>query len=303
MRWIVTLFAYLSLGVFVGLPVAAQESSSNDPEQRETGIASFSLTFLDRYKIKNEAERLTEPSGLALSRDNDGLWTISDDTKMVFKLNLEGRLETAESFKIPVKGLEGITLDRSGKFLLAVNEDDNEIIKIEIAARTIVDRRRLDKMAGYDAVEPHFTGGGANKGLEGIAWNSDAGTFFVMKEGVPGLLVEVSSDLRTIQSHRLLNQDNGFHDTDVSSGEIDFSGIFYDRTRAAFWIVSDKARRLFLYDWAGNRVTQTSALGYVKEGEYREVKKAEGVAVDPESNRLYVVSDEEARLYVFDTRD
>ncbi|MDJ0947769.1 MAG: SdiA-regulated domain-containing protein [Alphaproteobacteria bacterium] len=263
---------------------------------------SFSLTYLDRYKIEYETEGLTEPSGLSLTPDNDGLWTVSDDTKMIFKLDLEGRLEDDESFEIPVKGLEGVTADPGGAFLLAAKEETNEIIKIEIAEREITDRRRLADMAGYDTIEPFFRGDGENKGLEGITWNTDTDTVFVMKEGEPGLLVEVSADLRTIRAHRLLTDENGFRDPGLRNEDIDFSGICYDDRRTAFWIVSDKAQRLYLYDWAGNQVLQSSTLGYAKDGEYREVKKAEGVAVDPGRNRLYVASDEEVRLYVFDLR-
>jgi len=116
------------------------------------------------------------------------------------------------------------------------------------------------------------------------------------------LLVEVSADLRKIIDHRVLNADNGFRDTNLSADEIDFSGLCYDTVRRAFWIVSDKAKRVFLYDWAANRVVQSAPLGFGKDGDYKEVEKAEGIAVDPEANRLYLVSDEEARLYVFDVR-
>ncbi len=265
---------------------------------------SFSLTYLDRHKIKNEDEGLNEPSGLVLSHGHDGFWTVSDDTEKIFKLDLEGRVVRGDSFKIPVKGLEGITLDPTGEFLLTVKEESNEIIRIEIAKREIAAQRRLARMADYDAIAPFFAGDGENKnkGLEGMTWNTHTGTVFVMKEGRPGLLVEVSPDLQTIKDHKLLNEDNGFRDTNLSGDESDFSGICYDATRSAFWIVSDKAKRVYLYDWPANQVIQSAPLGYGKDGDYEEVEKAEGVAVDPQANRLYVVSDKEARLYVFDVR-
>ena len=84
--------------------------------------------------------------------------------------------------------------------------------------------------------------------------------------------------------------------------EIDYSGLCYDSERKAIWIVSDKARRLFLYDWGTDRVIDSAPLGYSVDGDFKEVEKVEGVAVDPAADRLYVVSDEEARLYVFDLR-
>ncbi len=264
---------------------------------------SFSLTYLDCFNIENEAEGLSEPSGLALSHGLNALWTISDDTRKIFKLSLDGDLQKDQSFKIPDKGLEGIVLDPTGEFLFTVNEDNNEIIKIIVDTQEVADRRRLSEMKSYDTVAHYFAGSKANKGLEGITWNNETDTIFVMKEGDPGLLVEVSSDLHKIRSHQLLNDDNGFRDTDVDADDLDFSDLCYDQRRDRFWIISDKARRLFLYDWKGNQVIQSSTLGYGENGGYREIEKAEGVAIDPDANRLYVVSDEEARLYVFDIRE
>jgi uncharacterized protein YjiK len=280
------------LAVALGLPGMAAA---------ETSALSFSLTYLDRFKIEDEDEGLTEPSGLALSQERDALWTVSDDTKKVFKLSLEGKLERDQSFKIDEKGLEGITLDPTGTSLLVAKEESNEILGISIASAKVASRHSLSDMAGFNEVEQHFSGG-ANKGLEGITLNQDTGTVFVLKEGEPGLLIEIAKDLGSILGARVLDGTNGFIDDDVDGTEIDFSGIQYDDTRSLFWIVSDRARRLFLYDWDRNQVIQSAALGYERDGEFREIEKAEGVAVDPQSHRLYVVSDEEARLYVFDIR-
>jgi uncharacterized protein YjiK len=268
----------------------------------QTSALSFGLTYLDRAKIEDEDEGLMEPSGLALSRERDALWTVSDDTRKVFKLSLGGKLAKDQSFKIDEKGLEGIALHPTGDSLLVVKEESNEILTISIASEVVVSRHSLSDMAGFDEIAQHFAGGGANKGLEGITFNQDTGTVFVLKEGEPGLLIEISKDRGKILSARVLDATNGFIDDDVDGPEIDFSGIHYDDTRSRFWIVSDKARRLFLYDWDQNQMIQSAALGFEKDGEFQEIEKAEGVAVDPQSNRLYVVSDEEARLYVFDIR-
>lgn len=67
--------------------------------------------------------------------------------------------------------------------------------------------------------------------------------------------------------------------------------------------VTPRAKRLFLYDWGENNVIQSARLGYSKDGKYRKIERAEGVTVAPDTNRLYVVSDEEKRLYVFDVRE
>ena len=263
---------------------------------------NYSLTYLESFNIKNEAEGLMEPSGLVLSHGGNALWTISDDTSKIFKISLTGKLKKAKSFKISDSELEGITLIQDGEFFLVVKESNNEIIKIMIETQEVIDRKCLDEMAGYDAIAHHFSNGVLNKGLEGITWNQNTGTIFVMKESSPGLLMEISANLQTITSHCLLNHDNGFYDADVSAEELDFSDICYDQTQDCFWIISDMARRLFLYDWQANKVIQSLKLGYGQEGEYREIEKAEGIAINPDENRLYIVSDETARLYTFDLR-
>ena len=203
---------------------------------------------------------------------------------------------------MPDTGLEGITADPSDGALYVVREESNEIIKLDQDRESVIEWRRLADMDGYGAVARFFAGEEENKGLEGIAWNQDSGTLFTLKEGEPGLLIEVAADLGTILDHRVLSGDNGFRDPGTEDHKIDYSGICYDPSRGLFWIVSDKAKRVFLYDLQADRVMQSAALGYARDGEYREVEKAEGVDYDPDTNRLYVVSDAEVRLYVFDVR-
>jgi len=261
------------------------------------------LTFVDRFDIEDQEAGLNEPSGLTLSPGGNALWTVSDDTKKVFQLDLNGELRAAHPIEIPQEGLEGIALDPTGEFLFMVNEDTNEIIKLSIKRSDVIQRRALSEMAGYEEVARHFVNSPPNKGLEGITWNTDTGSIFVIKEGVPGLLLEVSADLSTIQSHIFLTHKNGFVDNDVIGDKLDFSGICYDPSRRRFWIISDKGKRGFLFDRNENKVIRSMSLGYVSDDQYREIRKAEGVAIDSGSNRLFVVSDKEARLYVFDLRE
>ncbi len=262
----------------------------------------FSLTYLTHFKIRNRTLGLTEPSGLALDPAGDGLWTVSDDTNRVFRLGLEGKLERSRSFEVPANGLEGITTHPDGRSLYVVREDTNELLCIDVETEKVTLHRRLAEMAGYGAVAECFADGDSNKGLEGVTWNGDTGTLFALKEGSPGLLIEIDADLHSVRGHTRLDTKNGFVDDDLRGDRVDFSGVCYDLTRRAFWIVSDRARRIFLYDGAGDRVLHSAPLGYAKHGEYRQVAKAEGVAYDAERSRIYVVSDEEVRLYVYDVR-
>ena len=193
--------------------------------------------------------------------------------------------------------------------MVLVREEENEIIKINMKTDE-KEIKPISIMQGYDVVEKYFVGTNEKKkGLEGITWNSKTGTIFVMKEAVPGLLMEVSSDLKTILDHKLLNEKNGFYDNNMDSDGIDFSGISYDASRNKFWIVSDKARRLYLYDWISDKVIKDVKLSFSINGVDEEIVKSEGVAIEPDSNRLYVVTDKDrdekttSRLYILEIHE
>ena len=275
-----------------------REAGHRPPRER----SMLNLTYLDCVSIEDQDAGLTEPSGLVLGHGGDGLWTVSDDTEKVFHLTLKGKLDPERSFEVPYNGLEGITLEPSGRFLFTVQEETNSVIRIEVAERRVVAASRLAEMKGYDAIASFFAGSQENKGLEGIAWSEHSRTLFALKEGEPGLLIEIEPDLATIRGHAVLGAGNGFTDPGTEDHKVDYSGICYDTSRSAFWIVSDKARRVYLYDPKADAVIHCAPLGYGEKGEYKEVKKAEGVAYDPDTSRLYVVSDEEVRLYIFAVR-
>lgn len=263
---------------------------------------SFSLTYLDRYKIRDDAAGLKEPSGLVLSRKGDALWTVSDNKKRLFKLSLEGELLSDQSFMVDDEDLEGVTIDPATGALLVVKEGSNEILKVDVASKRVVSRHLVAEMAGFSAIGRYFSNGNDNKGFEGITFNPHTDSFFVLKEREPGLIIEISKDLSSILNAHGLDATNGFIDDEIDDALLDFSGIQYDDMRSLFWIVSDQAKRLFLYDFDQDKVIQSASLGYAKDGEFHEIKTAEGVTIDSKAHRLYVVSDQEARLYVFDLR-
>jgi uncharacterized protein YjiK len=248
-----------------------------------SGTNPFQLALVDHFNIKNKREGLFEPSGLALSLDKSALWTISDDTNKVFKLDLQGRVD--QSLDISESGLEGIALDATGEFLFTVKEENNEILKIKIDAGIVIEKKSLGSMENYGSIAEYFADDRTeNKGLEGITWNDKTGTIFVLKEGLPGLLIEISADSKVIRSHKLLNKEQGFESTNLDDDRIDFSGICYDHSRDSFWIVSDKARRLFLYELLIDKVTQNIVLSDSLDDGNR-IKKAEGVAFDANLSR------------------
>lgn len=240
------------------------------------------------------AELPEEPSGLALSHDHNSLWTVSDNSKWVFRIDFDG--QPLECFDIDVSGLEGIALNDTGSVLYAVSEPNNEIIRIDVKSRK-TSQKMLKEMNGWEIVEKEFRNSHKNnKGLEGITFRPGAAdakpVLFVLKEGEPRLLIEISEDPWTIVAKTEL-EDGKWGNAENA----DVSGVDYDPSRNAFWIVSDKERKLYLYDLDDDKVKDEFTLEY-EDGQ--RVDKAEGVALDPNTSRIYVVSDSKARLFAFE---
>ncbi len=262
-------------------------------------MGAFRLELINRHNIGDSGIGLNEPSGLTLNADGTALYTVSDDTKAIFCMDLEGRLMTSESFFVSVLDLEGLALSGDGRRLFAVQEDANAVISIDLASRRELQHRPLSEMANYASVAMHFPAQPDNKGLEGITVNTSNQHVFVVKEGRPGLLIELDAGCSTILSSRLLNQENGFSHPNVGPRRLDFSGLSYDSRRDTLWIASDQGQCLFHYDWHRNRVLQRLDLTLHEGGKSKAVRKAEGIAVDSARDRVYVVSDRDAELYVF----
>ncbi len=204
---------------------------------------------------------IPEPSGLAISRDGRYLWTVSDRKKRAYKLDLQGNILK----KLPKTeyDLEGISTGKSDAALWLVDEKRRRLIQID----TLGNEQRRVKLA----VE-----GDKNSGLEGIAWNSRAGIFYVLHEKEPGKLIRLTREFAVDREFPL----------DVA---LDYSGLFYDAALDKCWIISDESALLML--WSEQRgVERAFAL---------PVEKAEGVAVDRAQRRIYIISDKERVLYAF----
>ena len=90
---------------------------------------------------------------------------------------------------------------------------------------------------------------------------------------------------------------------ELKAERLDLSGLSYDSSSDTLWIVSDKGRYLFQYDWAGDTVLQRLDLTISTGEKTKRIRKPEGVAFDPRRKRMYVVSDRDADLYVFNLHD
>jgi len=265
-------------------PIADPISTNRDAE----------LGFVQWFDVPISEEY--ELSGLALGDNGTTLWTVSDVSSVVLRLGLDGSVQC--ELPAPSDDLEGIAIHPSGEFLYIAHEAEAEIFKVDIVTGEVLASARLPEMANYAPSANEVEHGGDNKSIEGIAFAK--GSIFLLKEGDPGLMMQVSEDLTTFLGYRSLHGPNGFIDDQVPSDKIDFAGLSYDPTRDAFWIVSDRGRRVFLYSWDENQVYADPEIRFAPELGSGTVEKAEGLAVDIAAGRFYVMSEVANRLYIFD---
>ena len=158
-------------------------------------------------------------------------------------------------------------------------------------------------MKNYNQIVHYFQDKDLNKGLEGITVNFNNDHVFILKEGKPGLLIELDSECKTILNYCELNEKNGFKHPRIKSKKLDFSGLSYDLSRDAIWIASDKSECFFQFDWNQKRVLNCLDLFHHSQSPSERIRKPEGIAFDPLNQRLYIVSDLDCELYVYQLHD
>ena len=93
------------------------------------------MSLIQELRILDKTVRLIEHSGLVLIHNGSALYTVSDETKAVLRLDLKGQLSVAESFFIGVDDLGQIAINANGSQLCAVQEESNAAITIDIVSR------------------------------------------------------------------------------------------------------------------------------------------------------------------------
>ena len=93
---------------------------------------NLQLELLEHFPIRDILSGLNEPSGLALNRSGSKFYTVSDDTKVIFNLNLQGKIIANTSFLIELKDLEGLAVTSDDKEIIAVHESSNSVVHFDI---------------------------------------------------------------------------------------------------------------------------------------------------------------------------
>lgn len=259
-------------------------------------FAEITLKHLKSTALNSVNANLNEPSGLAISNNTGSLWLISDDTSAVFEY-LDN--QTIKQFAIKEDELEAITLDEQSGSFYTVNEKKAKISRFDLTTRQKLLSRKLKKMKGYQTIKRTIQKAGSKNGLEGLTWHPERHTLFALLEGPPGLLIEISADLKTILNAKQLSRALGFkHDSKKNQSKIDFSGMTYDNKRDKLWILSDESSSIFIYDINSNQVTQRIVLKRKnKKGNFKKIAQPEGITLNNIGTMLYVVCNKKAKLY------
>ena len=93
------------------------------------------LELLEHHSIRDVASGLNEPSGLALNSSGSKLYTVSDDTKIIFNLDLQGKIIANPSFLVELKDLEGLAITSDDNKIIAVHESSNSVVHFDITNR------------------------------------------------------------------------------------------------------------------------------------------------------------------------
>jgi uncharacterized protein YjiK len=221
-------------------------------------ITSFSkkeaLELEASYKIK-----VKEPSGLGINDAGTVLYTVSDKTSKVYKLSTTG--DVIQTLDCEAANLEGVSSYTSNKLLLA-----------EEGSKTIV---VFDMVTGEESNHKiKYKNKDKNSGIEGVTYDNNSETIFILNEKNPGKLIRLRNDFSVMAKY----------DLDFAS---DYSGIFYDNSSNKLWILSDQYKT----------VNKCTLKGELIESFTIDVKQPEGIAIA--NKYIYIVSDSEAKLYVY----
>ncbi|SDX68791.1 Uncharacterized protein YjiK [Lutibacter oricola] len=190
---------------------------------------------------------------------NNHLYIVSDSKKRVYKTNLQGK--TIQKIKTYVADNEGVCFNDEGNLVVA-NESKRRLIEIDLEGKV----QRSIKIKGKQKNK--------NSGLEGVCFVSSEKAYFLLNEKSPKQLLKISSKGKIKEEIKI-----NFCD--------DLSGICFDEKSNSLWIVSDESQVLMNISLKGKLIKKHKI----------PVLKAEGVTVV--KNKIYIVSDAEGKMYVF----
>ena len=213
------------------------------------------LTYIGAYAIS-----VPEPSGLVLTQDKKGFWTVSDESSTIYRLDNEGNV--VQTIKVDGFDFEAITLI-DDTTLVILQERTREMVFLDTSG-TELKRIKLDLE------------GELNSGPEGIAFNPENRHFYILNEKRPPLFVELDEQLNIIKK-------------DTLKFCKDVSGLYFDDANQFLWMLSDESQLVIKTDLNGKLLEKIDIT----------IPQPEGIALSEDGRKLYIVSDNKETLYVF----
>ncbi|MFI5236892.1 MAG: SdiA-regulated domain-containing protein [Ignavibacteriales bacterium] len=201
-----------------------------------------------------------ESSGLDLSYDETTFWVVSDENSTVYLIDSWGR--EVKNFKVDGNDLEDITVIDENK-LAVVLERTREVVILNTSG---VELKRVKLNLEGDS----------NSGLEGITYDPEAKRFYILNEKKPKMLLTTDENLNEIRR-------------DTLNFSKDVSGIYFDVTEKILWILSDESQQIFKTDLLGKPFDEFKI----------KISRPEGITLNKNRTKLYVVSDNTNSLYIF----
>lgn len=198
-----------------------------------------------------------EPSGLAFSPTKDALYTVSDNSGLVYKISFTG--EILDELPFMGNDLEGVDVDKTNGDIWVVEEGIQKVDHLSSTGTLI------------NSITSIHVNTISSSGFEGIAKHGDC--LYIVVEKEPGVLIKYNLTSNTWVQYSL-------------SFAIDYSGIDYDETDNTLWIVSHESKTL----------NHCALDGTIIKSQSINVEQAEGVAVDRSKKIVWVVSDSGNKL-------
>lgn len=119
------------------------------------------LRFLESHSVHEAAVGLTEPSGLTIDPEKGQFWTVSDDRRQLYRLDLAGNVAGIGPEISGLHDAEGIARDPVGQRLLILSEKDAAILSLPFGETVPTQAVPLAEMAGAEKLTAFLPGGPA----------------------------------------------------------------------------------------------------------------------------------------------
>ena len=236
------------------------------------------LILLDTYPLT-----VLEPSGLAFNKANNTLFTVSDNTGLVYNISTTGLTLATLNFPwIDPSDLEGVSMYTTNKILIA-SEGDRKLYEYDYVTN---DGTYLSHTMTYNTTDLSATGD--NSRIEGVTYDSVNDEIYFLNEKNPGGLIVADGSFNVIIEY-----------PEPLANGFDYSGSHYVEETGFLWLASDQGSTIYKCNTDG---TLVQSFPVTTDGG-APIDKLEGIAIDYTNQLLYAVSDGGQELYVFQIND